>query len=500
MISFYWLDILSRFAFVFALSYYSMSLLQWYNYNPLRVITKHHKYHWHFIYFIIPVTLFLVLFKMDLKLVFYAFLYIVYLPLFFYWVYRLDKVLVFTGRIWRFFGSLLIFMLLNEALFAVLDVELYYLWLLPFIFAICLNWIIELILMRNYRMLAYQKIKMMTNLKVIAITASFGKTSMKHFLAQVLDGLYNVHYTSRSINTIKGVVADINDNLDFGTDIYVVEAGAREKGDIAEIAKLTNPHIAVIGEIGKAHIEYFKTLENTALTKFELLESNRLEQVFVHHKNKIPEIPDSRVESKINLESKKIPITPYSSNIRNVQTTLEGTSFEIEIDGMWEKFETNVLGAFNVENIAAVIKVAKHLGVDTEKLQKAVKKLTPIPHRFNLAVQNGKTIIDDGFNGNLNGMTEGVRLCSLHQGKKIIVTPGLIETDVESNIELGMAINEVFDFAIITNDQNAKILAAQLNKPSKVILKDKRQLESVLKAMSSSGDLIYFANDAPSYI
>lgn len=323
------------------------------------------------------------------------------------------------------------------------------------------------------------------------ITASFGKTSIKNFLAQILEGQYNLHFTPRSINTFKGIVADINNNLAFGTDIYIAEAGARMQGDIREIATLLHPQIGVIGEIGNAHIEYFKSLESIVKTKFELLESNRLQKIFVYEKNTLPNDIDS---------SKQALIQTYPLSLRNIETTLESTRFEMKLDGEWVEFETYILGRFNVDNIAVAVMVAHYLGMKVTTIQKLVKKLSPIPHRFNLSISNGKTIIDDGFNGNINGMLEGIRLCNLYQGRKVIVTPGLIESDKESNHKLARAIDEVFDLAIVTGERNSDIMAEALQHTQRVILKDKTQLENVLKGMVNNGDLVYFANDAPSYI
>ena len=97
-------------------------------------------------------------------------------------------------------------------------------------------------------------------------------------------------------------------------------------------------------------------------------------------------------------------------------------------------------------------------------------------------------------------MLEGVRLCSLYEGRKVIVTPGLIESDIESNQKLARAIDEVFDLAIITGERNSDVMAQGLQHTQRVILKNKTQLENVLKGMVNNGDLVYFANDAPSYI
>ena len=133
-------------------------------------------------------------------------------------------------------------------------------------------------------------------------------------------------------------------------------------------------------------------------------------------------------------------------------------------------------------------------------MQKAVAKLTPIPHRLQRIDTAQKVIIDDSFNGNLEGMSEAIRLASLHNGRKIIVTPGLVEHDEASNIELAQKIDEVFDIAIITGDLNAKILDTHITTPQKIILKDKTKLEEILAESGKQNDLVLFANDAPNYI
>ena len=486
------LDFFSHALFLLGISYYSITLLQWYNYNIWRVITKHHKKIWHFWYFILPIIVFFVCFAIEWRIIFYVYLYAVYLPMLIFWALRLDKRVVFTRRVWRFFTIMGIFIVLNEFLFIKFDVaSIYWLWFMPFVFGMVICGAYEAVLMHNFVTLARDKIAIMNNLKIIMVTASFGKTSIKNFLAQIVEGQFSTYFTPRSVNTFKGVVADINDGLQFGTDVYIVEAGARMPGDIKELATLLNPQIGIIGEIGNAHIEYFKTLETTTNTKFELVESNRLEKVFVYAKNTIPENIDSATKALMEV---------YPPKLRNIEATLEYTRFEIFINNEWVEFETYILGRFNVDNIAVAIMVALHLGMSIKTIQKLVKKLAPIPHRFNLSVSNGKTIIDDGFNGNINGMLEGVRLCGLYDGRKVIVTPGIIECDDESNIRLAKAIDEVFDLAIITGDRNSRLLADNMCKTQKVLLKEKNQLENILKGMVGSGDLVYFANDAPSYI
>ncbi|GAA8391272.1 Mur ligase family protein [Helicobacter pylori] len=358
-----------------------------------------------------------------------------------------------------------------------------------FAFVLSASLIFEKVLSKQYLQTAKDKIASLKNLKVIAITGSFGKTSTKNFLLQILQTTFNVYASPKSVNTLLGLANDINQNLDDRSEIYIAEAGARNKGDIKEITRLIEPHLAVVAEVGEQHLEYFKTLENICETKAELLDSKRLEKAFCYSVEKIkPYAP------------KDSPLIDYSSLVKNIQSTLKGTSFEMLIGSVWESFETKVLGKFNAYNIASAILIAKHLGLETERIKRLVWEFNPIAHRLQLLEVNQKIIIDDSFNGNLKGMLEGIRLASLHKGRKVIVTPGLVESNTESNETLAQKIDEVFDVAIITGELNSKTIASQLKTPQKILLKDKAQLENILQATTIQGDLILFANDAPNYI
>jgi UDP-N-acetylmuramoyl-tripeptide--D-alanyl-D-alanine ligase len=112
----------------------------------------------------------------------------------------------------------------------------------------------------------------------------------------------------------------------------------------------------------------------------------------------------------------------------------------------------------------------------------------------------GKLILDDGYNGNIDGMLEGIRLCSLHSGRKVIVTPGLVESSDELNTQLIHAINEVFDIVIVTGALNVELFKKHLEVKNKIFLSDKSNLTTVLASQTRSGDIILFANDAPNFI
>jgi len=97
-------------------------------------------------------------------------------------------------------------------------------------------------------------------------------------------------------------------------------------------------------------------------------------------------------------------------------------------------------------------------------------------------------------------MLEAVNICSNYTGRKVIVTPGLVESTDSANILLAKSIDKVFDFVIITGSLNVNILKANIQEEKVFILKDKTQLEKILVRATKGGDLILFANDAPNFI
>ncbi|MCI5969378.1 UDP-N-acetylmuramoyl-tripeptide--D-alanyl-D-alanine ligase [Helicobacter sp.] len=475
----------TRWIFLVALGYYAMVNLQWYHYKITRVLFKHHKQRWHLFYFTLPILYFI--FIPD-NIYFYVGLYL-YLLMLGIWIFNLSKKLILTGRVLRFFGFYIIF---NELLLLGIDGHspiIQCIYVLPLFISIFISSLTEKILLNRYKKLAKDKLQNIPNLIIIAVTGSYGKTSLKNYLNQILQEGFKVYATPRSVNTLTGIIADINQNLSPLTDIYIVEAGARGSGDIKEIVELIAPQIVIIGKIGEAHIEYFKNIENIYRTKYEILESKRLKTAYIYKDNIQPTNPPPLAK-----------IINFPQNPSDIEATLKGTNFSLTIKGEKLNFQTRILGAFNVINISAAIAVGSDLGISNARLIKQAQKLEPINHRLSKIIVNGKIILDDSYNGNLDGMLEAIRLASLHNGKKIIVTPGLIESSKEANIKLARAIDKVFNLAIITGELNANILRINIHNAQKILLKDKTNIEHILKSTTNSGDLILFANDAPSYI
>ena len=474
------LAFVSNVLFVTALGWYLITNLQWYDYRIERVVLRHHKSWWHIVYFIIPFVAYYATGQF-----FWILLLFGYLPALLLWHRRLDKKLVLTWRVKRFLILLVGLTLFQDVLCTLKEACQVYGVFLPLALAYLGSTGIERYLFEAYKRQAQRKLERMKELRIVCVTGSYGKTSMKNFMTQILSGSYRVYATPRSVNTIGGIVRDVNEALSEDTQVYVCEAGAREQGDIYRIAQLLHPQVVVVGKVGPQHLEYFKSVDRIKRTKLELMQSDRLERAFVH--TSVTEEPHGKV-------------THFGKGISDLEATLEGTSFTLDTGDTTLHLQTKILGAFQAININAAVLVAKELGVSDEKIVSAVAQLKSVEHRLERIDAGGKVILDDGYNGNIDGMKEGIRLCSLHPGRKVIVTPGLVESTEALNIELAEAINGVFDVAIVTGTLNSALFDRLLTVPQKIILPKKERLQQVLAEQTRPGDIIIFSNDAPNFI
>ena len=473
--------------FLLAMGYYAITNLQWYSYKLNRVMFHHTKTWWHFVYFLIPYALYMLVSYTSN----YGFIIVIaYLALLFQWYRGLDKPLVWTGRVKRFYAIMVLFGLFITVALGHFGV------LIPIFLAYFISLFIEKILFNGFKVKAEKKIESMTALTVVGITASYGKTSIKNYIEHLLKAKYKTYATPRSVNTLGGVMKDVNDDLPEDTEVYVVEMGARGEGDIAEISTFVNPHYVVVGKIGPAHIEYFRTMENIRNTKMEILKTNRLKEAWIHASAMVK--PESNVHTfgeKEQLDLKNpLPLPEYL--IEDVKATLDDTSFTL--NGV--RYSATILGAFNAMNLAAAVLVAKELGLSDEEIQNGLSTLKSVDHRLQRIDAGGKVILDDSFNGNIDGTMASFDLASTYNGRKVVITPGLVEVDDALNVQVAQRANEVFDIVVVTGELNYAIFKEYIDPEKLMKLSAKSEMENMLVEQTLPGDLILFANDAPSFV
>ena len=304
--------------------------------------------------------------------------------------------------------------------------------------------------------------------RVIGITGSYGKTSTKYILHRILSEKFNTLMTPDSYNTPMGICKVIRGELAAEHEIFVVEMGAYKRGDIRELCNLASPQIGILTAVGPQHLERFKSIENIAKTKYELIESLPPSGLAVFNcDNEIcAELADKRENggnpvlryatesSSVALASKRAKLT--ATDIRH---TDEGLVFTVKVlantsDAAEVEIRTQLLGRHNVSNILAAIAVAIECGMTFEEIQAAIANVEPVPHRLQLtAGAGGVTIIDDSFNSNPVGAKAALEvLTEIGNGKKVLVTPGMIELgekEYDENKKLGEHAADVCDLVIL---------------------------------------------------
>lgn len=340
----------------------------------------------------------------------------------------------------------------------------------------------------------------------IGITGSFGKTSTKMILKTILSEKYNVLATPESYNTTMGNVKIIRKELKPEHEVFISEMGARYPKDIKKICDIVYPQIGIITSIGSQHLESFKTIENVAKTKAELLRALPNDgAIFLPKDNsfcsRLYNEEKSRKKFYFDKDDKKANV--YAKNIK---LSKDGSEF-VAVTSIGEiKCNTKLLGALNIQNILSAIAVAVYLGLSKEQIARGVSKIEPVEHRLQvLPSQNGTIVIDDAFNSNPIGSKMALDVLKSFDGRKIIVTPGMVELgekEIELNKEFGRQMASSTDIAILVGVNRSKsieegLIAGGFDKNNIYIVNNLDYATKKLSEITKVGDVILFENDLP---
>ena len=356
-----------------------------------------------------------------------------------------------------------------------------------------------------YRFKAVKKLKAM-NIPVVGITGSYGKTSSKNIINDILNVKLNSFATPKSFNTPYGLINSINNYLDKFNDIFLAEMGAFKIGEIKQNCKLVKPKYGIITTIGEAHLESFGSRDNIMKGKFELVESLPKDGLAILN-------GDDEYQLKYNIKNKcgvkwigidNKDVDLYATNIK---LSGNGTTFDCVFKGDKNKytFKTKLLGKHNVYNILAGILLGKELGLKIEELQRGVSSIKTIEHRLELKKYGNINIIDDAYNSNPVGSKMAVEVLGLMEGTKIIVTPGMIELgdkQYELNHKFGEYISKVCDYVILIGEKQTKpiydgLIENKYDKKKVFVLNDVRDAFPLMNKLSDNSTYVLLENDLP---
>lgn len=365
---------------------------------------------------------------------------------------------------------------------------------------------VEALIRRWYYNDAAKRLRSMPELKIIGITGSYGKTSTKHYLHAILSELFDTLMTPGSFNTTLGVVRTIREYLKPYNEVFIVEMGAKARGDVKEICDLVHPTMGIITAVGPQHLESFKTIENVQKAKFELADALPADGVaiinndFEHIANReVTNASCARYGVKADADYRAV----------DVKYTSHGTTFAIVGPDNWRiELSTRLMGECNVSDLLAAAVAAHLMGVPDRKIAQAVAAIEPVEHRLSVKrTPGGITILDDAFNSNPVGSRMALEvLATFTEGQRIVITPGMIELgdqQYQLNRDFGAAIAQNVDIAIIVGHYNRDAITEGIIDAGKLPQEKIFQVESFAKAqellvtMVKPGDTVLYENDLP---
>ncbi len=295
-------------------------------------------------------------------------------------------------------------------------------------------------------------------LKIIGITGSYGKTSMKFYLQTLLQGKYNVLVTPGNYNTPLGVTITVRDHLKPSHEIFLCEMGARHVGDIKEVCDIAHPDHGIITSVGPQHLETFFSMENIQKTKFELadaLPGNGM--LFLNGDNEYIQEKAKEYPDKIFYFSEK---DGRGYRAKDISVSRFGTEFTVVTpNGDSERYQMHLIGAHNVINVVGAIAVAHSLGMSLKECKIPVRKILPVEHRMQMREHGLVTIIDDAYNSNPVGSKAAVETLAMFDGIRILITPGMVELgdkEEEYNYKFGTYAADCCDYILLVGRKHTE--------------------------------------------
>ncbi|MCL2610356.1 MAG: UDP-N-acetylmuramoyl-tripeptide--D-alanyl-D-alanine ligase [Defluviitaleaceae bacterium] len=251
------------------------------------------------------------------------------------------------------------------------------------------------------------------NIPVIGITGSVGKTTTKDLIASVLSQKFNTVKTQGNFNNEIGMPLTIF-NVTEKTEVLVLEMGMNHLGEIHELAYIARPNIAIITNIGEAHIEFLGSKENIKKAKTEILDFNP--------KHVILNGDDPMLQNIENADYY------YMSNAENIKHNgLFGTAAILNLNGKSFSIVIPVAGNYMVSNAIIAAKTGFLLGLSIEEIQKGIYEFESSADRMKVVKFGNLIVINDTYNASPSSVKAVLELLKEQEGEKVAILGDMFE-------------------------------------------------------------------------
>lgn len=331
----------------------------------------------------------------------------------------------------------------------------------------------------------------------IAVSGSYGKTSIKEMLLDVLSSKYIVAATPKNKNVALSH-AQFALGLDGKEEILIVEFGEGAPGDIYKFASVLKPSIAIITGLSPVHQDKYKSVEQAGEDLFTLTKFVSTDNLYVNNESEYIQ----KFISKKMVTYNRSSIADFK--IINIKSSLEGLSFDLVGKKSKLHLKSALLGRHQIAPLALVAYLALKLDIKPKDIEQKIASLKAYEHRMDPYKLSGATIIDDTYNGNIEGLRAGLELLKeLKAKRKVYITPGLVDQGKltkKIHQELGLLIAKANpDEVVLMSNSVTKYIQEGLKKANfknKIsIQEDPLFYYQNLANFVAKGDLVLMQND-----
>ncbi len=344
---------------------------------------------------------------------------------------------------------------------------------------------------------------------IIGITGSYGKTSVKAALGEVLQATLGPTFCPpKSINTVMGITREIRERMTPAHKYAVIEMGAYNVGSIKRLCDFTPPVAGIVTVVGMAHLERYGSVERVYKAKSELPQAIPQSGILVCNgdnegaRRMTSEFPKEQTYL-YGFKNESGDLHCAASEVKFLQ---EGTSFEILWRGSSYSGFTRLLGMPALSNLLGVFTMACALGADPEHVLAVIRNIQPVDNRLMLTKEGSVSYLRDAYNSNPDGFAAALDvLAELPAERRILMTPGMIELgdkQYEENKKAALRAAEICDLVILVGTVNEPalregLLEGGMNEENIFSISTRDGAFQKLGEVSSSGDLILIENDLP---
>ncbi len=331
----------------------------------------------------------------------------------------------------------------------------------------------------------------------IAVAGSYGKTTMKELLLAVLGAKLRVAATEGNRNT-PAAHAEFARSLSGQEDVVIFELGEGAPGDVEDFAATLRPDIAIITGLAPNHLDQYGTIDELARDFMTLRRSVPSEHLYFAADSALLGTYLTDKDQTYGLEGGR------SWHVSDVHISAEHTMFTLMHNSQKLTIESKLLGRHQIAPLALAAVIALGMGLNAVEVETANAAVTPYEHRMSSYFINGATVIDDTYNGNLEGIMAGLSfLQEIEAKRKVYVTPGLVDQGGETatvHCQIAAKIAEIApDLLVLMQNSATAIIADELAKlhysGAVQVQDDPLSFYQGLEHIVRAGDVVLMQND-----